>query len=487
MDAYDVACAMTALAHAYTAPYCKVEESFALQATHDFMFLGLDVASYDHRAFPGVVPRTAIASLALAALARGPWAVWRAVRGTGETKAAARGAARGALGVALARSHAKFRGDVKYAFGDVVGALVAIVSLCEFHMWFYASRPLMNVFALAATLRGCGAWIRSTRSRERTDVREAVIYITVATFLLRCDVVLLLAPMGLHMLASGLISAPRAVGLGSVVALLTIATSTLVDSWFWGRFVWPEGAVLYFNTALNKSSEWGTSPWHWYFSSALPKSLLCAYPLALMSVFIERRARPIMFAALFYVGMYSFLPHKELRFIFPTLPLFNVAAATTLSRVWNNRRKRPLVAVIAAGLLFTSLALVCVFTAASSVNYPGGVAFHRLHHDANVAPRPGSVHVDVPAAMTGVSRFGEAASASSGWSYSKTEGLSVSAFADHGFDYLLNAHEHVPGYEVAFVADGYAGLAVDVKSAPSVLRVKTKPEIYVHRRASLEH
>jgi len=81
----------------------------------------------------------------------------------------------------------------------------------------------------------------------------------------------------------------------------------------------------------------------------------------------------------------------------------------------------------------------------------------------------------------------KAASASSGWSYSKTEGLSVSAFADHGFDYLLNAHEHVPGYEVAFVADGYAGLAVDVKSAPSVLRVKTKPEIYVHRRASLEH
>ena len=67
MDAYDVACAMTALAHAYMAPYCKVEESFALQATHDFMFLGLDVASYDHRAFPGVVPRTAIASLALAA------------------------------------------------------------------------------------------------------------------------------------------------------------------------------------------------------------------------------------------------------------------------------------------------------------------------------------------------------------------------------------------------------------------------------------
>ena len=107
MDAYDVACAMTALAHAYVAPYCKVEESFALQATHDFMFLGLDVASYDHRAFPGAVPRTAIASMALAALARGPWAVWRAVR-RGERDEGG-GARRGARRVRGRRSRARTR------------------------------------------------------------------------------------------------------------------------------------------------------------------------------------------------------------------------------------------------------------------------------------------------------------------------------------------------------------------------------------------
>ena len=84
--------------------------------------------------------------------------------------------------------------------------------------------------------------------------------------------------------------------------------------------------------------------------------------------------------------------------------------------------------------------------------------------------------------MTGVSRFGEARDADSGWSYSKIEGLGVEDFAKHGFEYLLNAHERVPGYDVAFVVDGYAGLRLDLKSAPAVLRVKTKPVIYVHRR-----
>ena len=37
------------------------------------------------------------------------------------------------------------------------------------------------------------------------------------------------------------------------------------------RWLWPEGAVLFFNTALNQSSQWGVEPWHWYFSRAIPK------------------------------------------------------------------------------------------------------------------------------------------------------------------------------------------------------------------------
>lgn len=65
------------LLHLLVAPYTKVEESFHVQATHDILVHGfpldkpdLNRENYDHFAFPGAVPRTAVGAAVLAKLSQ---------------------------------------------------------------------------------------------------------------------------------------------------------------------------------------------------------------------------------------------------------------------------------------------------------------------------------------------------------------------------------------------------------------------------------
>lgn len=51
--------------------------------------------------------------------------------------------------------------------------------------------------------------------------------------------------------------------------------------------------------------------WHWYWTSALPRALAPALPLAFMGAFLDRRAGQLVGVAAAYVALYSYLPHKE--------------------------------------------------------------------------------------------------------------------------------------------------------------------------------
>jgi alpha-1,6-mannosyltransferase len=105
----------------------------------------------------------------------------------------------------------------------------------------------------------------------------------------------------------------------------------LVDSFFWGRFIWPELSQVIWNVVEGRSAEYGTLPFHTYAFVFLPKILLLAYPLIIYAMATSRIATKVALPVLGQVLLMSCLRHKEWRFCCYVIPSLTLVAMKGLS------------------------------------------------------------------------------------------------------------------------------------------------------------
>uniref|UniRef100_A0A7N1A589 Mannosyltransferase n=1 Tax=Kalanchoe fedtschenkoi TaxID=63787 RepID=A0A7N1A589_KALFE len=469
---YDLILGSIAAFYVLMVPYTKVEESFNVQAMHDILYHRQHLEKYDHLEFPGVVPRTFIGAFVVSIMASPVVSLFSWLQ---FEKIYSLLAARLMLSSIVLFTQRFLRTQVRNQFGDQVEAFLVLFSALQFHMMFYCSRPLPNILAFSLVNLAYGYWLKG-------KPYAALSYLIFATIIFRCDILLLLGPIGLELLLTRSISVWGSFKYCSAAAFLSIGLTTLVDSIMWRRLLWPEFEVFWFNSVMNRSSEWGTHPFHWYFTSALPRSLLAAYPLSMLGVLLDRRIRLYVLPVFSFVLLYSKLPHKELRFIISSVPIFNLSAAIAATRIYNNRRKPfwSLLWLAVIGLFFVSLGCSVTFFLASYHNYPSGYALDKLHNIGSLANNTDElyVHIDAYSAMNGISRFCEKGLP---WRYSKEEGIKLDDYGSRNFTYLVNEHRLVNGFKCLFYIDGFARARPQIGFPPISLILE--PKVFIHGKA----
>ncbi len=132
-------------------------------------------------------------------------------------------------------------------------------------------------------------------------------------------------------------------------AILTLASATVVDSCFYGKIIFVPWNFFKFNVLHSIGSFYGTHSWYWYVNNAWPiMTTGLGAPLVLLGLIRNWRSeRGGLFAkTLVWTSFaYSVLPHKELRFLLPSLPLGLCVAADFLA---SKRIGKRTVAVISA-------------------------------------------------------------------------------------------------------------------------------------------
>ncbi|CAH8494016.1 unnamed protein product [Schistosoma turkestanicum] len=500
----------------FICPYTKVEESFGIQALHDLLYLQTNTTMYDHKFFPGVVPRSFLGCLSVASIAS-PLVYVNSLLGM--HKFIAQYIVRICLGLITAMSLINFARCVKKVFGKHVYLRLLMICCSQFHLAFYASRTLPNTFAFILVLYSLGHLITGNQTKFIVSAGFAIL-------VFRSELILLYGPCAVYGLWNGLVKFHWKLFYTIIItAMISIGSSVCIDSLLWNRFIWPELEVFYFNTILNKSGQWGTYPFHWYFTSALPKSLLSTYVLLttvwLMtiicsifkqttingySIIIYLQSIGLLLVGLIFISLYSFLPHKELRFIMYILPIFNLVVAD----IWNYIEKPMLTAKQTYFNLIRSkhkpnritnfriLLIFCFYThllvnilcsmiliMAARENYPGGEALAKLNQMNRTDVH---VHICNLAAQTGVTHFLEE---NDQWIYNKTEGFETnySVLNSSQFTHIISElsteliQQNLPSFMPIFQIDCFNGIQFRRNwHFWKMIHLNTRPCLFVYER-----
>uniref|UniRef100_A0A087X7Y3 Mannosyltransferase n=2 Tax=Poecilia formosa TaxID=48698 RepID=A0A087X7Y3_POEFO len=140
------------------------------------------------------------------------------------------------------------------------------------------------------------------------------------------------------------------------IGILAVLISALIDCLFYEKWTLVQLNFIKFNILHGVADFYGSHPWHWYFSQGFAVVIGPHLPFFLHGCILAfRKYRILLATVLWTIVVYSFLPHKEFRFIYPVLPFCMIFCGISLAhlKAW----RQP-----AAALLLVSNLVLALYT-----------------------------------------------------------------------------------------------------------------------------
>ncbi|KAK3692421.1 glycosyltransferase family 22 protein [Podospora appendiculata] len=134
-----------------------------------------------------------------------------------------------------------------------------------------------------------------------------------------------------------------------VCGTAVLALSVVSDRLYFGFWTFPPYTWLYFNISQSLAVFYGQMPWHYYLSQGIPLLTTSFLPFALVGLYKSTSTskslpvpqsnvlKTLAFAVLTMLGALSIISHKEVRFIYPLLPILHILAAPYITAFFTEK------------------------------------------------------------------------------------------------------------------------------------------------------
>ncbi|XP_034385354.1 GPI mannosyltransferase 3 isoform X2 [Cyclopterus lumpus] len=142
------------------------------------------------------------------------------------------------------------------------------------------------------------------------------------------------------------------------IGALAVVISTVIDCIFYEKWTMVQFNFLKFNVFHSVADFYGSHPWHWYFTQGFAVVIGPHFPLFLHGCSIAYKRYTILLAVVVWtIGVYSLLPHKEFRFIYPVLPFCMIFCGISLANLKTWRRTAAFILLVSnlVAALYTGL------------------------------------------------------------------------------------------------------------------------------------